>query len=106
MAIRAPAIKAKKSKVKRVEPKRKSSNERGYGFAWQKARFYYFKKHPLCVHCEVEGLIIPATDLDHIIPHQGNKVLFWDSSNWQGLCHSCHSRKTVLEDGGFGLERK
>ncbi|WP_232338165.1 MULTISPECIES: HNH endonuclease [Bordetella] len=28
--------------------------------------------------------------------------LFWDTSNWQGLCWSCHSIKTAREDGGFG----
>jgi 5-methylcytosine-specific restriction protein A len=30
-------------------------------------------------------------------------ALFWDSSNWQPLCHECHSSKTAREDGGFGL---
>jgi 5-methylcytosine-specific restriction protein A len=29
-------------------------------------------------------------------------VLFWNRSNWQSLCHSCHSRKTASEDGGWG----
>lgn len=28
--------------------------------------------------------------------------LFWDRTNWQGLCKQCHSRKTAAEDGGFG----
>ncbi|WP_144469068.1 HNH endonuclease signature motif containing protein, partial [Bacillus pumilus] len=35
-------------------------------------------------------------------PHKGDKKLFWDSSNWQPLCASCHNRKTAKEDGGFG----
>nr|DAK90259.1 MAG TPA: HNH endonuclease bacteriophage, HNH Endonuclease, DNA.52A [Caudoviricetes sp.] len=26
----------------------------------------------------------------------------WDQSNWQALCHECHSRKTAKENGGFG----
>jgi 5-methylcytosine-specific restriction protein A len=29
-------------------------------------------------------------------------ALFWDQSNWQPLCHTCHSKKTAREDGGFG----
>jgi 5-methylcytosine-specific restriction protein A len=33
-------------------------------------------------------------------------VLFWDRSNWQGLCHPCHSAKTATEDGGFGNARR
>lgn len=59
-------------------------------------------EHPLCVECLRHGKATPATDVDHIVPHKGNKRLFWDRSNWQPLCHECHSRKTVLEDGGFG----
>ena len=40
--------------------------------------------------------------VDHIIPHKGDKVLFWDRSNWQPLCKTCHDTKTAREDGGFG----
>jgi 5-methylcytosine-specific restriction protein A len=37
--------------------------------------------------------------VDHIVPHRGDKKLFWDSSNWQALCdgqtgRGCHDRKT------------
>ncbi|MFR3634507.1 MAG: HNH endonuclease [Sutterella sp.] len=35
-------------------------------------------------------------------PHKGDMALFWDQSNWQPLCHTCHSKKTAREDGGFG----
>lgn len=81
---------------------RPNSNERGYGYRWQKTRAGYLAKHPLCAMCEQGGRIKPATDLDHIIPHKGDMEKFWDSSNWQGLCAACHSRKTATEDGGFG----
>jgi 5-methylcytosine-specific restriction protein A len=40
--------------------------------------------------------------VDHIIPHKGNKGLFWTRFNHQALCKSCHDRKTATEDGGFG----
>jgi 5-methylcytosine-specific restriction endonuclease McrA len=36
---------------------------------------------------------------DHIRPHKGNEELFYDQTNWQPLCKSCHDRKTALEDG-------
>ena len=62
----------------------------------------YLAKHPLCVHCQREGRVQAATDVDHIVPHSGDMELFWDSSNWQGLCHSHHSIKTATEDGGWG----
>jgi 5-methylcytosine-specific restriction protein A len=45
---------------------------------------------------------VPAAVTDHIIPHRGDKRLFWDANNWQALCLSCHGAKTAREDGGFG----
>jgi len=36
-----------------------------------------------------------ATQVDHIVPHRGNKELFWDVGNLQSLCQSCHSKKTT-----------
>ena len=41
-----------------------------------------------CGHTEL------SLDIDHIQPHQGNPALFWNRANLQGLCPSCHSRKT------------
>jgi len=46
--------------------------------------------------------LVLATEVDHIVPHKEDYALFWDPTNWQGLCKSDHSRKTVREDGGFG----
>ncbi|MDQ7965651.1 HNH endonuclease signature motif containing protein [Pseudomonas plecoglossicida] len=85
---------------------RQTSTERGYGYRWQQARAGYLRKHPLCVHCQREGRVEPATELDHITPHRGDKDLFWSRSNWQGLCRMHHSRKTAAEDGGFGNARR
>ena len=45
-----------------------------------------------------EGRYVLATDVDHIVPHRGDPVLFWDQSNWQALCHSHHSIKTSTRD--------
>ena len=76
----------------------RSANERGYGRAWQKARKIFLKSHPLCEECMKNGRYVKATDVDHVIPHRGDPVLFWDRDNWRALCHSCHSRKTAAED--------
>lgn len=67
---------------------------RGYDRRWQKARDDYLRKHPLCVKCQEEGRLTPATVVDHIIPHRGDRTLFWDVRNWQSLCKSCHDKKT------------
>lgn len=80
---------------------RDSSTKRGYGKRWQKARASYLARHPLCKHCERAGITCAAVELDHVIPHRGDMKLFWDNKNWQGLCKSCHSRKTATEDSSF-----
>lgn len=64
---------------------------------WVKAAKSWLRRNPLCVDCGELGVIEPATDVDHIKPHKGDRRLFWDRSNWQSLCHSCHSRKTARE---------
>ncbi|WP_415405336.1 HNH endonuclease [Tateyamaria sp. SN3-11] len=33
-----------------------------------------------------------ATLVDHITPHKGDTNLFWDRTNWQPLCITCHSK--------------
>ena len=68
-----------------------SSTARGYGYEWQQARAEYLAEHPFCVSCYSRGVFKPATHLDHIKPHKGDAVLFWDRSNWQGLCSHCHN---------------
>lgn len=81
---------------------RGSAHQRGYNKRWQKARLTFLRNNPVCTRCASAGLVVVATDVDHIIPHKGDQTLFWDSGNWQSLCKSCHSKKTAREDGGFG----
>lgn len=38
-----------------------------------------------------------ATEIDHIEPHKGDLALFWQESNHQALCKSCHSAKSQKE---------
>ena len=73
-----------------------------YGYKWQQARKAWLMAHPLCVHCQAQGIDELATEVDHIESHCGDRALFWNKGNWQSLCKPCHSRKTALEDGGFG----
>lgn len=73
-----------------------------YGRQWRKARRVFLQAHPLCVHCQQEGRVTAATEVDHITPHRGNEAIFWDESRWQALCKMHHSRKTATENCGFG----
>lgn len=87
-----------KAERKRIsDANRPSSRERGYTHRWDMASRAYLCRHPLCVTCGAA-----ATVTDHIIPHKGDRILFWDMDNWQALCERCHNRKTAKEDGGFG----
>jgi 5-methylcytosine-specific restriction protein A len=55
-----------------------------------------FRKTPhgcLCVDCKAEGRVTPSEHVDHIIPHEGDLVKFWDQSNWAGRCASHHASK-------------
>ena len=88
------------------QPKRIGSTARGYDYRWQNASKAFLKlpENRICrdPHNRHEGVVVLASETDHIIPHKGDMRLFWDRKNWQGLCHDCHSYKTALEDGGFG----
>jgi 5-methylcytosine-specific restriction protein A len=77
---------------------RADAETRGYGWEWQKARKFFLKRHPWCIRCKAKGRLVPATVVDHIKPHRGDAELFWDETNWQPLCKSCHDHKTMTED--------
>jgi len=70
----------------RHDERRPSARERGYTADWQKARAAFLAAHPRCAKCKA-----PATVVDHIIPHKGDKRLFRNPVNWQPLCRHCHS---------------
>jgi 5-methylcytosine-specific restriction protein A len=90
---------------RRVDAVRGTASSRGYGKAWEKARLGHLAHEPLCRLCAKEGRTTAANTVDHIIPHRGDRVLFWDRKNWQSLCQTCSSTKTAKQDGGFGNRR-
>ena len=54
-------------------------------------------REPWCRECALRGLRVRATDVDHIVPFEGDWQKFTDRNNLQSLCHSCHGRKTAAE---------
>lgn len=66
-----------------------------YGRRWQNARRNYLTFNPLCKMCEEQGKVTAATIVDHIKPHKGDEVLFWDESNWQALCQPSRFDETA-----------
>lgn len=77
---------------------KQTSAQRGYGYKWQKARAHHLRDHPLCAYCQRQGLVTAASVVDHIVAHRGDMTLFWDRSNWQSLCASCHSSVKQAEE--------
>ena len=82
--------------------KRPSAAIRSYNRAWQRRSRWYLSRHPLCADpFNVHGESIePATQVDHIVSRAAGGGD--EDSNLQSLCASCHSRKTMLFDGGCG----
>ncbi len=80
----------------------KNSTQRGYGYKWQQAREGWLRAHPLCVMCEeLDSRVTAATVVDHIIPHRGDKYLFWDSKNWRSLCRTHHDSDAKKKDNAI-----
>lgn len=90
--------------LKQTTKERQSSSQRGYDYHWQQSRSMYLREHPLCVWCHMQGFVVPATTVDHIVPHKGDYNLMWDTNNWQALCTRHHNIKTASMDGGLGNE--
>lgn len=91
-----------KQERQEYDRRRGSARSRGYTRQWEKARLRWLQEHPLCAECERQDTLTAATIVDHIIPHRGDMVLFWDETNWRSLCVPHHNEKTAREDGGFG----
>lgn len=61
---------------------------------WKGLRRSVLREQPFC--CE-PGCSELTHDIDHITPIDIDPERKWDRTNLQGLCRSCHSRKTAKE---------
>jgi 5-methylcytosine-specific restriction enzyme A len=96
--VHRPAGVRSAGEVKRaLDRERPSAARRGYGSRWRQARAAFLAQHPLCAACRAQGREVPATVVDHVVPHRGDQQLFWDASNWAPACKPCHDRKTAHE---------
>lgn len=62
---------------------------------WKNLRRMKLSNDPMC---EGAGCHAPATEVDHKDGDVTNRAM----ENLRALCKSCHSKKTVRRDGGFG----
>ena len=76
--------------------------------AWQRLRRRIFvRDRYICAICGSlctgQGRSKRAPIADHIIPHKGNRALFWNEENIQTLCYSCHSRHKQRQEAGGAI---
>lgn len=84
----------------RYDRQRGTATERGYNDpAWRALSAQVLREEPTC---REPGCSRPSQHADHIRSVKSAPHLRLTRSNVRGLCHSHHSRRTVLDDGGFG----
>lgn len=91
---------------RREQESRGSSTARGYDWKWRTQALAFLAEFPLCGMrpggklpvmsvCRTEGLVTAGKQVDHVVPHRGDQMLFWDrEGNWQTLCAECGARKS------------
>ena len=109
MPYRAKTHKTPRLNAPCHQPPRPSATQRGYGTAWQRLRKAFLRQRPWCAdpfghHAQDGRRAVLAEHVDHVIPLAAGGTS--GEENLQGLCATCHRRKTVLHDGGFGRARK
>lgn len=63
---------------------------------WLRLRRAVLTAHPVCEHCEEEGLLTPATEVHHRVPVEtaldfaAKARLMYDPGNLMALCRRCH----------------
>jgi hypothetical protein len=71
---------------------------------WNVRRRAQLRSQPLCGMCHGLGIIKLATVADHVVPHRGNRQLFF-AGELQSLCKSHHDRsKQGDERRGYSTE--
>lgn len=98
---------AERGQRRACDRRRGTAHARGYASAdWRHKRAEQLERHPYCTdpyrrHPEQH---VRATHVDHVKAKRAGGA---DAAeNFQSLCASCHSYKTVRVDGGFGRRRR
>ncbi len=81
---------------------KKSRQERGYGYEWEKLRKTILERDGnlcKCEECARLSRVRLATHVDHKIRKEDGGTD--DPSNLQALNEECHKRKTTIENGGI-----
>lgn len=67
---------------------------------WRRLRKAQLARESFCRMCARIGRRTQAVIADHVVPHRGDRMLFFDPSNLQSLCDPHHkSEKARIENG-------
>lgn len=69
---------------------------------WRQLRLHVLRHEPLCRECLRHDVVRPAVAVDHVVAAadviaQRGSEAFFDPTNLQPLCTSCHAAKTAVE---------
>jgi len=67
---------------------------------WRAMRLYILNRDKLCVTCLGENRLTYASVVDHVEDLIVSPHLSLEPSNLQGLCPSCHNKKTAKTRNG------
>ncbi len=70
--------------------RRGNSRSRGYTTAWDKSSASFKVRHAHCLGCEAIGKLSATEVVDHVEPHKGDQVKFWNTAMWQPACRWHH----------------
>jgi hypothetical protein len=70
---------------------------------WQAHRQLVLSRSPICAACILDGIVTPATEVDHVFPWSqiGQQAFYLNI--FQSLCKPCHTYKTAQEQRGVIL---
>ncbi|MGD9890306.1 MAG: HNH endonuclease [Dehalococcoidia bacterium] len=97
------------TKVRRKEQSRADAANRGpedayyHTARWQKLRGLALRRSPLCVRCLEAGRTVVATVADHVLPRKAGGEDSLD--NLEGLCATCHGKKSAEDRRSAGDAR-
>lgn len=75
----------------------KSSNQSFYNSKlWRNIRAQHIRTSPICVVHNAAGIVVTAQVVDHVIPISAGGS-HTEPKNLQSLCHSCHNKKSIIE---------
>jgi len=80
-----------------------------YDWRWTKASKAFIARNPYCIGCRAAGRTELTALTDHVVPHKGDRALFWNAEGWQPSCRWHHdvvkqALEHMYEAGLIGAE--